>query len=318
MTSANQRVKDYWSSVDFAADDRNFYCFPPIRARSCFLAFGETDSALDWCESHTAEELRSRLPFEKCLSICCGFGHVERSLWKLGVARGIVGTDIAPGAIDEARRNAVGNIKYYVSDLNRDPIPSNEYDLIWANGALHHLANIEHVVPKLHAALRPNGVLVSTEFVGPRYQQLDKDRVRLVASARQLLPQELKCRSAVYRPYGMSLWARATRYFLRRIDAAIHREPLWIPPPVEHFLATDPSECVSSDQIIPTLKKWFNVDVRGFGGSIVFYALDSAFYNNFDKNNRVHREALEALFAFEDAHLASIGHDNVHLICTKL
>jgi hypothetical protein len=94
----------------------------------------------------------------------------------------------------------------------------------------------------------------------------------------------------------------------------LHPEPVWIPPPVEHYLATDPSECVSSDRIIASLKEWFD----GFGGSILYYALDTTFYRNFDSGNAAHRAALEAAFEFEDVHLASLGHDNVHMICSKI
>lgn len=311
----NSRVSDYWSTVDCGADERNFYAFPPIRARSCRMVFGEIDPRPDWCERLTAKVLRERLPFERCLSICCGFGHAERLLWDLGFAREIVGTDIAPGAVAEAERQVNGNLRYYVSDVNRDPLPTRAYDLIWANGALHHLA-VESVVPKLRRALRPGGVLVCTEYVGPRYQQIDRARVALINEARTLLPAELKSRTVVYWPFGTSLAARAVRHARRQWDAALHRGPAWAPAPIGHYLATDPSECVSSDRVLPELAKHFTLDVRGFGGSIVFYALDSAFYRNFDGRNARHVDALQAVFDFEDAHLATLGHDNVHVICT--
>ena len=311
-------VKDHWSTIDCSADERNFYCFPPIRERSCRMVFGESDSSADWCERHTAEYLKSKLPFDRCVSICCGFGHLERSLAKLHVARHIVGTDIAPGAIEEARRRANGlDIEYYAADLNVAPLPNDEYGLIWANGALHHLDNLESVVSKLHRSLRSDGYLVSTEYVGPKYQQLGTRQLELIDAARRLLPADLRSRTVVYRPFGTSLFARGIRYVARRMDATLHRDPVWKMPPLEFYLATDPSECVSSDRIIPTLKKYFDVEVRGFGGSILYYALDIAFYRNFNSGNQAHREALQRLFDFEDAHLGDLGHDNAHIFCTK-
>ena len=52
---------------------------------------------------------------------------------------------------------------------------------------------------------------------------------------------------------------------------------------------------------IPLLEKHFeDVDVRYFGGSILLYALESEFYNNFDFDNTSHRRLLEMLFDIED------------------
>ncbi len=311
-----ERVKSHWSTVDCSADERNFYAFPPIRARSSELVFGVADAAPDWCERRTVQHMGRRVPFERCLSLCCGFGHVERSLARLGAAKKFVGMDIAPGAIDEARRRASDpNIDYIVCDLNETDLPPGGYDLIWANGALHHLAKLEEVIAKLHGTLRPDGYLVCTEYVGPRYQQLGARQRELIAQARALLPRELKTRTIPYRPYGNSLAAKAARYLARRVDRVLGRPPVWEMPPVEFFLATDPSECVSSDRIVKALSRHFEMDFRGFGGSILGYALDAAFYRSFDDGNPAHIAAFRAVCAFEDAHLAELGHDNAHIIC---
>ena len=311
-----QLVKSHWSTVDCAADERNFYAFPPIRARSSELVVGVADAAPDWCERRTLQHIGRRVPFERCLSLCCGFGHVERSLARLGAAKKFVGMDIAPGAIDEARLRASDlDIDYIVCDLNETDLPRGGYDLIWANGALHHLANVEEVIAKLSGTLRPDGVLVCTEYVGPRYQQLGARQRELIAQARELLPRELKTRTISYRPYGNSLAAKAARYLARRVDRMLGRPPVWEMPPVEFFLATDPSECVSSDRIVKALSRHFEMDFRGFGGSILGYALDAAFYRNFDDGNASHIAAFRAVCAFEDAHLAELGHDNAHIIC---
>ena len=147
--SNEQRVADYWSQSqhDYTDVEKNFYCFPPLRSRHCQLIFGEADASRpDWCEYWTVEKiLKPYLPFQKCLSICCGFGEIERRLARMKVAARIVGTDIAPGAVAEAEKRGLAegftNLEYFVADLNQTSLPLEEYDLIWANGALHH---IEH------------------------------------------------------------------------------------------------------------------------------------------------------------------------------
>ena len=306
MTYDTKLVKKHWSTVDCSASEKNFYCFPAIRTRSCQLIFNETDATDPaWCAYYTVEKyLKGSIPFEKCLSICCGFGHVERTLAKLQVARKIVGTDIAPGAIEEARKRAMAdnleNIEYYVANLEQEQLPSREYDLIWANGALHHIADLDGVVSNLYATLRDGGYLVSNEYVGPRYQQIGTRQQELVNAVKHLLPPELRGKALYRKPYGNSMVAKAMRYFRRQLErkqcGQIY-EILWERPPVKYFLATDPSECVNSDQIIPTLKKYFDeVEVKYFNGSILLYALDSKFFDNFEAHNKTHRAILQMLF----------------------
>lgn len=329
MTYDTELVKNHWSTVDCSASEKNFYAFPPIRTRSCQLIFNENDATNpDWCEYWTAEKyLKASMPFNKCLSICCGFGEVERNLAKLKVAKKIVGTDIALGAIEEARKRAEANnfdnIKYYVADLNNEKLKSHEYDLIWANGALHHIEDLDGVVPKLYASLKNGGYLVSNEYVGPKYQQIGKRQQELVNAVKHLLPPELRKKVTYERPYGNSFKASAMRYAKRKLKwrwTKQANEILWEMPPVDYFVASDPSECVNSNNIIPTLKKYFDeVDVKYFNGSILFYALDSEFYKNFDAQNTKHTETLQMLFDIEDTLVAAgeISQDNAHIICRK-
>jgi ubiquinone/menaquinone biosynthesis C-methylase UbiE len=329
----NKLVEDYWSKFDGLATEKNFYCFPPIRSRSCKLIFDEYDaSRKDWCQYWTVEKyLKNKIPFEKCLSICCGFGEIERSLSRLNVAKKIVGMDIAPGAVEKAKVKAkeqgLNNIDYYVGDLNNDDIPENEYDLIWANGALHHIDKLEVVIPKLKNALKSGGFLVANEYVGNNYQQVGKRQQELINSVRHLLPDEL-CQKEVVRlkyPEGNSILMRGIRFIKRKLykywnnNYSVY-EKIWEPPSIEYFLKNDPSEGINSQNIIPTLKKHFdNIDVKYFDGSILMYVLDAKFYDNFDINNTSHRKILQNLFEIEDTYIQSgdLSRDNAHIICKK-
>jgi ubiquinone/menaquinone biosynthesis C-methylase UbiE len=328
-------INEYWSKADCSVSDKNFYRFPPIRARSCRLIFDEYDIIrTDWCQYWTVEKyLKSQIPFDKCLSICCGFGEVERILAKLGVAKRFIGVDIAEGAIKEAKKRAeaenLSNIEYIVSDLNHTQIPSEEYDLIYANGALHHIADLEYVIPMLYRALKPGGYLVSNEYVGPKYQQIGLRQREIINAIKHILPSDLRTKNVVLGPFGSSVPMKFVSYVRQRLQDFFYQNSissrkiyaqLWDILPIEYFLATDPSECVNSDKIIPTLKKYFDdVDVRYFNGSILFYALDSKFYNNFDTENKNHCRYLDMLFQIEDtlAEMGELSQDNAHIICRK-
>lgn len=301
-----------------------------MRSRSCKLIFGENDlKRKDWCEYWTIEKyLKNRIPFEKALSICCGFGHVERSLSKLNVANKIIGTDTAPGAIEEAKKLAkeghIDNIDYYVSDLNIETIGNNEYDLIWANGALHHIKELKFAILNIYNALKPGGYLIANEYVGPNYQQIGKRQEEIIKAIILLLPKELKRQYKYQMDYTdrslENIIKTVIKKMLNKVHAVIDNKPLWSKPTVNYFLKTDPSECVNSENIIPILNETFNdVIVKYFHGSILCYALGREFYNHYDFENVNHKILLELLFKMEDVfiEMGELTPDNAHIICNK-
>lgn len=316
MKTANQLVSEYWANTDRdpLTNDRSFYLFPPIKSRSCQLIFDETDvSRNDWCEYWTVEKiLKNNIPFKKALSICCGFGSIERSLSKLGVAEKIYGTDISEGAINKAIEKAneenINNIEYFTADLNTHVLPANEYDLIWANGALHHIKDLEYVLMKLYTSLKPGGFMICNEYVGPKYYQFGKIQISLINTLWDILPESLKNIHQV----TLKQKVKSTIKKKLKIKNSFENRP------VEWFLTNDPSEGISSEKIIPALENTFSqIEIRNFGGTLLHF--NDIFYRNFDFKDSEHRKFLEFAFEFEAALLKSkiINSDNVHIICRK-
>jgi 2-polyprenyl-3-methyl-5-hydroxy-6-metoxy-1,4-benzoquinol methylase len=327
----NEKVVDYWSRVNCSTSDKNFYLFPPLRTRSCRLLFGEDDAGRrDWCEYWTVKKyLKDQIPVEKCLSICCGFGEIERILSRLNVANKITGTDIAPEAIRQAKEQAttegISNIEYYVSDLNKETLPANAYDIIWANGALHHIEDLDRVIPMLKQSLKPGGYLFSNEYVGPNYQQLGWRQQEIINAVKHLLPTEL-CEKKVIppkNPLGNSILSKGVLYWLRKFnkypdtDNSVYGKIFQVKP-IEELIKTDPSECVNSSSVIPTLQKHFkNVEVKYYDGSLLKYTLANRFYENYDLNNSKHKKLLELLFHIEDTLISTgeLPRDHALIIC---
>ena len=183
--------------------------------------------------------------------------------------------------------------------------------------------NLEKVVAELHSALRAGGYLVANEYVGPKYQQLGVRQQEIVNAAKHLLPPELRKKISSAKTCGNSAMSKAARYVVRRLShygSGQVYETLWEMPTVEAFLSTDPSECVSSDRIIPILRNYFhNLEIKYFNGSILLYALDTEFYDNFNPGNAKHHAALQMLFELEDLFAAAgeLSQDNAHIICQK-
>ncbi len=119
------------------------------------------------------------------LSLGCGEGHVDRILKDCGFTfRSFTGLDISPRAVERARELATerGGLAptttYATADLNADTLPANAFDFIYFFQSLHHIEQLEHVLGQCAAALRPGGLLMVNEFVGPSRFQWTPSRSR--------------------------------------------------------------------------------------------------------------------------------------------
>jgi ubiquinone/menaquinone biosynthesis C-methylase UbiE len=103
----------------------------------------------------------------KVLSIGGGLDRLAVSL--AGQGRQIVCVDIAAGASAMTRALAEqhgvsANVEVVTAGCEELAFPSEEFDLVLSKRALHHM-EVEHVLTKLHASLRPGGVFLAEEPV---------------------------------------------------------------------------------------------------------------------------------------------------------
>lgn len=333
----SEKIASHWSQNEPDVS-RTYFGFPPLRPYLIRSAFGEAAAEAHrdnpwWAEDILVERhLRGR-DICSVASVCCGFGSVEQHLVpELGTVRDCIAFDLAPGAVSEARRRAqIGGladvITYEVADLNEYAWPEKAFDLVIANGALHHLAELDRVVSGLRFALKPGGLLYACEHVGAPHQDFAPRQLELINAAAWVVPPELRQRRPLRRnPITYPSARRVAQRLLgnsgsgapaphpdgrtlnrtaARIVRALSLKPSrGFGPLVESrkssLLVTDPSEGVSSDQIIPTIEKYFGeVDIRPYGGAMLAYALDSAFYTNFDPRDSRHCAVLDLLCDIE-------------------
>ena len=353
MTKELSKIGKHWSKNEPAPDTRNFYMSPVTRAYIIESAFGR-DFVDEYRDNHyyaqdifVSQYLKNK-KVGSVLSLCCGFGSIERRLVsKLPGVQNCLGIDIADGALEIARRRAAEEklscISYQAVDLNNYFWEEGKYDLVIANGALHHLKNLESVLRGIHRTLKPGGILYCCEYVGPDYQDYPARQLQLINAAAFLVPSELRARRGV--PsflHDRHIWLIARLQLLstkeenadwpgwKKIIARAVRK--FIPPakdddfgvvhvsPKNFLLRTDPSECVRSSEIIPVMKQCFpDMEVLPFGGGILQHALDEAFYKNYDHGNPLHVKCLRMLCQLE-RHLmdtGEIGIENAFIIAHK-
>jgi hypothetical protein len=83
------------------------------------------------------------------------------------------------------------------------------------------------------------------------------------------------------------------------------------------MILADPSECIDSANILPSLHKYFNPLVeKGFGGDILMHVLKDISHH-FVETNEEKEKILNALFEFEDHYLKSNKSDFIFGIYQK-
>jgi SAM-dependent methyltransferase len=185
------------------------------------------------------------------LSLGCGHGWTERDALRLELCRSFEALDISEEALEVARRLAReegfdDRIVYEQADLNDVELEPASYDVVIAAQVLHHVDALEHLLDEVSVSLRPGGIFVVNEYVGPaRFQWLDKTQ-DLMNRILELLPEEYKVNPG-------------TGLVKERIDRA----------PPEDIARVDPSESIRSDEISELLRSRFDVLYHAdFGGTV--------------------------------------------------
>ncbi|MGD0113425.1 MAG: class I SAM-dependent methyltransferase [Armatimonadota bacterium] len=232
----------------------------PVVLREC--VFPRLDG-LDWY-SFLRQEC-APLPRGRCLSLCCGDGSVERDLVRSGICQMCEGVDISSAAIDACRREAaaagLASLAYRVEDVETIELPAASYDLVIAWMALHHIHDLPRLFGQVQRALRSGGLFVMNEYVGPDRFQLPSAQVALINEWIGRLPGRLRIASDGTTRTG------------------------WTRPSAEYVAGIDPSESVSSHQILPAVERTFvTVDRIDYGGGLLQWVLHDI-AQNFDPGN---------------------------------
>ena len=222
-----------------------------------------------------------RIPVDQALSLGCGGGNLERALVQLGIASRIDACDASPESIRLARELAeqagLSNVLHYaVADVTNLELPERRYDFVVAKMALHHFSNLNHVYAQVRQSLKPGGVFMFNEYVGPnRFQWTDR-QLDLANRILELLPERF----------------RLSALTGKRLDNIAR-------PAIEEMIAADPTEAVNSSDILPLLSRHFEVlELRRYGGTLLHLVLNDLMAN-FDVTDDAQASLLRMIFLYE-------------------
>jgi ubiquinone/menaquinone biosynthesis C-methylase UbiE len=103
-------------------------------------------------------------PESKVFEFGCGTGST--SISHAPFVKHITATDISPEMLRIAKEKAtaqgIDNVAFELWDVDADPIPGSDYDVVMAHSILHLVEDLPGAIEKSHAMLKTGGILVSS------------------------------------------------------------------------------------------------------------------------------------------------------------
>jgi ubiquinone/menaquinone biosynthesis C-methylase UbiE len=118
--------------------------------------------------AETEERLRRLLApkgDERALDVGTGAGALAIALAPL--VRSVVGVDIVPELLEEARRRAPENVELVEADATALPYERGSFDLVCTSRTLHHVPRPELVIAEMNRVLRPGGTMLVVDQLAP-------------------------------------------------------------------------------------------------------------------------------------------------------
>ncbi len=291
--SGKSRTKSSFNETDIRMD--TWSMIPMVRKRCNRLISGNEDVTY---ESYLSERLIPTEQKIRMLSIGSGVCSHEIRLARLNPNWEVTCLDFSDRLIQEATRTATEerlyNMHFVVKDIHAYPLPENGYDLVFFNESLHHFKNIEAFLQKIHHTITPSGWLVMNEYVGANRMLYPKHQIEAINQGLAFIDKpyrQMYCSNLYKNKYYGSGWLR--------------------------MIVSDPSECVESEQILPSVHKLFSAKVeKGYGGNILMPLLKDLSHH-FVEIDEKKAQLLQRLFEFEDCYLQTHSSDFVFGVYEK-
>lgn len=228
----------------------------------------------------------------RLLSIGSGSCSHELELASYPNFEKIVCVDIADNRLKEAEKIAhskgLQNISFICANALEYSFESN-FDIVFFHSSLHHFNHISNLIPhKIIPLLKSDGHLIINEYVGPTRIQHPKHQLQAINRGLKLIPTK-------FRERFKTGWIKK-RY---RGSGLIR------------MILADPSECIDSSSILPTIHTHFKtIDERPYGGNILMHVLKDISHHFLDMDSE-RKYILNSLFDFEDEYLQNQPSDFV-------
>ncbi|WP_405611142.1 class I SAM-dependent methyltransferase [Polaribacter sp. Asnod1-A03] len=276
-----KRTKSAFDNTSFISS--YFWSIPKVLERWNILITGKKNQ--NYIDFLTQDFLKDKSGL-RLLSLGSGISNREIDLAKhSAIFKEIVCVDIADNLLKIAAKNAeeknVTNITFLAKNIDVLDFKENDFDIIFFKSSLHHFDNIENFLSgKIKHTLKPDGLLIINEFVGATRHQFSKTQINAINEVIKSIPKK----------------------FRTRFKSKFHKNKYRGVGTIRMIMA-DPSECIDSASIMPSIHKNYNTLVeKPYGGNLLMSALRdiSHHFYELDKEKEV---ILNKLFKLEDEYL---------------
>ena len=284
----------------------------------------------NWINYTLSAHFQDQLPLARCLTLGCGSGQLERTLAKLDAFDHCDAYDVSEKSISTARdlahKDGLTNINYHAADVNTLTLEPDSYDAIWISAAMHHFQALEHICDQMSQALKPGGLLILLEYIGPNRFQFPTRQKEVANLCLQLLPEKYRryVTTPSIQPTGSAGRKRSLQWTISRVNDKLRDGSLLSTirrhlrlrfasssdqavikisvdfPTARSVIADDPSEAIRSEDILNVLQRNFEiVEKRDWGGNLVQFLLHGI-AGNFSDEDIESQDLIRMLFNIED------------------
>ena len=275
-----------------------WYIIPQIKKRWNKLITGNEE--IDY-EDFLMKEIFAGKSNLRLLSLGSGVCSHELKFASYPNFSEIICVDIAQNRLDEAKETALKNnlhtIHFICSDIQQYIEHKKDcFDIVLFHSSLHHCRHVNYLIGhQISGILKDGGKLIINEYVGKNRLQYSRGQIKAINQALQLIPSRYK------KIYGTNITKKKFHGLglLRMIIA-------------------DPSECVESENILPSIHRSFKTVIeKPYGGNILMGVLKNIAHH-FVTLDREKTQVLDDLFSSEDDYLKHNPSDFIMGVYEKL
>jgi SAM-dependent methyltransferase len=297
MSESTEKAAEWWSDPGRDVPGTQWLQVPGAIENMNLRATG--DPEMDWI-THSAGLLAKFAKPIKALSLGCGFGVIERVLRRSDYCQSIHGIDVAEGAIEGARKAAqnegLDGLTYEVADLNTATLPKETYDAVYVHAALHHVFQLEHLLDQIKQTLKPGGLFVVYEYIGPSQMQFPRRDLELADAFLKAIPERYR---------GMPRFRDIKKQALRLS--------------LDGMNSSDPSESIRASEIVPLTASRFEVKHFRYVGGTLLLLIFSEIAGNFKDNDAEIMPLVEGLIVLDNFLIDNkvLPSYHVYMVCEK-
>jgi len=297
MNDAIEKAAKWWSDPESEAPETQWVQVPGVVENMNRRATG--DPEVDWI-THSAGLLGHFPKPVKALSLGCGFGVIERVLRRHNYCQFVHGVDVAQGAVEGARKAAqdegLDGLTYEVADLNAATFPNKTYDVVYAHAALHHVFHLEHLLDQTRQTLKPGGLFVVYEYIGPSQMQFPRRDLELADVFLNAIPEHYR------RMRGLK---------------CLKKEALRLS--LDQMKSSDPSESIRASEIVPLVASRFEVRHFRYVGGTLLLLIFNEIAGNFKEEDAEIMPLIKALIALDNFLIDTkvLPSYHVYMVCEK-